>query len=85
MVKSVFKTSTCSFSVLGLYKLVKTKFFASMVTRYGLCCQTFGLKFGSNCPKKPIKTPQELDNTLEKKFISPTCLIKFSGVGFFKE
>ena len=31
-VKSVFKTSPGSFSVLGLYKLIRTKFFASMVT-----------------------------------------------------
>ena len=71
IVKSVFKTSTCSFSVLGLYKLIRTKFFTSMVTFKikirPLLSHIWFKTFTSNCPKKPIKTPQGLDNPWEKK------------------
>ena len=67
----MFKASTCSFSVLGLYKLIKTKFFTSMVTfkiKIRPLLSHIGFKtFTSNCPKKPIKTPPELNKPWEKK------------------
>ena len=91
IVKSVFKTSTCSFSVLGSNKLIKTKFYASMVTFkikiQPLLSHIWFKIFTSNLPNKQIKAPQELGNPWKGciKFLSPTCLIRFCGVGFLKE
>ena len=60
--------------LLGLYKLIKTKFFASMVTFKIKMRPLFShirfKTFTSNCPKKPIKTPQELDNPWQKKTVA---------------
>ena len=71
IVKSVLKTSTYSFSVLVLYKLITTKCFTSIVTfkiKIRPLLSDIWLKiFTSNCPKKPIKTPQELYDLWEKK------------------
>ena len=34
--------------------------------------------FTSNCPKKPIKTPQELDNLMEKQGIALNSSLELS-------
>ena len=71
IVKSVFKTSTCSFSVLGLHKLIRIKLFTPMLTfkikTRPLLSHIWFKTLTPNCRKKPIKTPQELDDPWEKK------------------
>ena len=57
IVKSVSKTPTCSFSLLGVYKLLKTKFWhlwLHLKSRYCLCCQKFSLKHLHCCFLRPL-------------------------------
>ena len=70
----MFETQTFLFSVLALYKLIKTEFFTSMVTFkiriWPLLSDIWFKTFTLHFPKKLIKTPQELDKLREKKRVA---------------